>query len=68
MKKFYSVRITVTTTNDAGKEKKHNEEYMVEAISVTDAEAKITERFEGISSFDYEVSAVRETKIVEVIK
>lgn len=68
MKKFYSVRITVTTTNDSGKEKKHNEEYMVEAISVTDAEAKIVARFEGISSFDYEVSAVRETKIVEVVR
>lgn len=66
--KYYSVRIKVTTTDDKGKEKTHTEEYMVSDTSVTGAEARIAEYFKGTSNFNYQVSSVRETKVIEVIK
>ena len=47
--------------------KKVTEQYVVNAVSVTDAEAKVVGDFEG-SNLEYEVTAVTETKIVSVIQ
>lgn len=65
---YYSVKIEVITKTDSGREKKHSEEYLAEALSCTEAEAKIVKHFEGIANFDYSVTAIRETKIIEIIK
>lgn len=65
--KYYSIKITVITKTDSGKEKKHSEEYLTQAVSVTDAEANIIDYFKNHSNFDYYVSSVRETKIVDNI-
>lgn len=66
--KYYSVRIKITTTDDKGKEKHHTEEYMVKDTSVTGAEARVAEYFKGTSQFNYQVSSVRETKVIDVIQ
>lgn len=65
---YYSVKIEVVTKTDSGKEKKHSEEYLVDALTCTEAEARVVKHFEGIANFDYSVKAVRETKILDVLK
>ena len=53
-------------TNQNGKVKKYTEQYLVEAVSVTDAEAKTVEEFgQGISGF--EVKEVKATKIIAAV-
>lgn len=42
------------------------EEYLVEAVSVTDAETKVYKHFDGTLN-TFEVTAVTQTKILEVI-
>lgn len=65
---YYAVKIEVITKTDSGKEKKHSEEYLVDALTCTEAEARVVKHFEGIANFDYSVKAVRETKFVEILK
>ena len=48
------------------KQKKNVEQYLVNAVSVTDAESKIHKDFEN-TVIDFEVSSVSETKIIKVI-
>lgn len=64
---FYKVRVQLVTEVDTGKMKKHVEEYLVEAVSVTDAEAKIHTEFSGYSG-DFEVISTVKTKIVAVLR
>jgi len=64
--KFFKVNVKVIVDNN-GKQKKTREEYMVEAVSVTDAETKVHEDFKD-SGLDFEVASVVETKIIKVIK
>jgi hypothetical protein len=63
----YLVSVRLHLPDDKGEKiKKHNEQYLVDAVSVTDAEAKVTEKFNG-ATYDWEVVSARETKIVEYI-
>ena len=63
---FYIAKVKVHHEDDKGRVKKITEQYLVNAVSVTDAEAKVVADFEG-SNLEYEVTAVMETKIVSVI-
>lgn len=63
---FYIAKVKVHHEDDKGRVKKITEQYLVNAVSVTDAEAKVVSDFEG-SNLEYEVTAVIETKIVSVI-
>ncbi len=65
--KFYEVKVSVKTETDGGKIKKVTETYLVNAIGVVDAEAIITKDFEG-DALEWEVSSVRETKILKVLR
>ena len=47
--------------------KKITETYLVEALSVTEAEAKVIKDFEGFT-FDYEVKSVTASKIVKILE
>jgi hypothetical protein len=64
---YYIAKVKVHHEDDKGRVKKVTEQYLVQAISVTDAEAKVVAEFEG-SNLEYEVTAVMETKIVSVIQ
>jgi len=65
-KKFYAVKVYVVFDDDNGKPKKQVEYYLVEAVSVTDAEVITNEEFKGFSG-EFEVKSVNETKFVEVL-
>jgi hypothetical protein len=60
MKKYYSVKIKRTNEDD----RTVTEQYIVEAVSVTDAEVVIVKHLQG---YHFEVKAVTETKIVDVV-
>jgi hypothetical protein len=64
---YYIAKVKVHHEDDKGRVKKITEQYLVNAVSVTDAEAKVVAEFEG-SNLEYEVTAVMETKIVSVIQ
>jgi len=64
---YYIAKVKVHHEDDKGRVKKITEQYLVNAVSVTDADAKVVAEFEG-SNLEYEVTAVMETKIVSVIQ
>lgn len=63
--KYYKVIVRVEHVIE-DKVKPTNEEYIIKAVSVTDAEVKANELFKG-STLDFTVSSVSATKIVDVI-
>lgn len=48
------------------KQKKVTESYLIEALSVTEAEAKVVKDFVGYS-FDFEVKSVTQSRIIKII-
>ena len=67
MAKYYSVLVAVEVEDAKGKIKKQKENYLVDAMSVTEAEAKMVKKFTADAvKLEYEVVKVSETNIVEV--
>ena len=66
---YYTVKIQITLEADTeGKAgKKRSEQYLVNAVSVTDAEAKVHEDFKDFVQ-EWEVLSVVQTKFVKVIE
>lgn len=67
MKKYYQVTVALETEDAKGKIKKVKEIYLVDALSCTEAEAKLVKKFvnDGVKN-DFEVTKVTDTKILEV--
>jgi len=66
---YYTAKVQLTTlteTANGTKEKKATEMYLVEALSVTEAEAKVVKDFQGVT-IDFEVKAVTNSKIIKII-
>ena len=65
---YFQVNVSITDTNDKGKQTKVTEQYLVDAVSVTDAEVKVTKMYEDEGgNVDFQVKSVKETKILQVI-
>jgi hypothetical protein len=64
---YYIAKVKVHHQDDKGRVKKVTEQYLVHAVSVTDAETKVVAEFEG-SNLEFEVTAVVDTKIISVIQ
>jgi len=66
---YFQVNVSIVDTNDKGKQSKITEQYLVDAVSVTDAEVKVTKMYEDEGgSVDFQVKSVKETKILQVIE
>lgn len=64
---YYKAKVQSKIENEKnGKLQKTTEEYMVYAVSVTDVEAQIHEKYSGVG-FDWELKSVVETKTLEVL-
>ena len=66
---YYVAKVTLTEEVDTGngtKEKKSRYQYLIDAVSITDAEAKMTADMTGTVS-DWEITGVTQSKIVDVI-
>ncbi|CAB4143413.1 Protein of unknown function DUF4494 [uncultured Caudovirales phage] len=67
MAKYYAVTVAVEIEDAKGKIKKQKEQYLVDAMSVTEAEAKMVKKFTNDAvQLEYEVVKVSETKVIEV--
>jgi hypothetical protein len=61
--------VSIVDINEKGKQTKVTEQYLVDAVSVTDAEVKVTKMYEDEGgSVDFQVKSVKETKILQVIE
>jgi hypothetical protein len=70
MGKYFEVSVElVISIQKNGKEKKQKEVYLVDAMSVTEAEKRVIEDFEksGVQ-LDYKVVSARESKVIRVIE
>lgn len=63
---YWTVTVQLEHENDRGRIQRVKEQYLVNAISATDAEAKIYSDFEGESNFS--VVGVMQSKIIKVIE
>lgn len=63
---YYKAIVQIVTVDSKGHEKKQSEEYLVKAVSVTDAEAKVHGLFTN-TSIDFNVKSVSQTKIIDVL-
>jgi len=63
---YWQVTVQLEHENDRGRIQKVREQYLVNAISATEAEAKIYTEFEGESNFA--VIGVNQSKILKVIE
>lgn len=64
--KYWQVTVVFEIISDSGRNQKVKELYLVEAVSATDAEAKIYKNFEGESNFT--VVKAEQSRILEVIE
>ena len=66
---YYVARVQLVDEVDTPKGikiKKTTETYLVEALSVTEVEAKVIKDFEGFM-FDFEVKSVNASKIIKIL-
>lgn len=68
--KYYEVTVQVKTETEDSKGnvkvKRSNELYLVDAMSITEAEARVVKLFSG-TTFDFSVVSVKGSKVLEVI-
>mgnify|MGYP001349073870 FL=1 len=62
---YWQVDVKLTMEHESGKIQKVTEKYLVQAVSPTDAEAKVYKDFEGESNFT--VDKIVKTKIIKII-
>lgn len=70
MSKYFEVTVeVVVATQKNGKEKKNKEIYLVDAMSVTEAESRVVQDFTDAGvQIDYKVSGARESRVIRVIE
>ena len=69
MSKFYEVVVEeVIGRSKTGKEKKQRQVYLVDAVSVTDAEVKVVKNYEDAKSMiEFKISVAKESRVIDVI-
>ena len=65
--KFYEVKVQYQNTLEDGKEKKVTEQYVVEALSFTEAEARITEEMNPYISGEFDVVSEKIAPFNEIL-
>ena len=63
---WFETKIRYDRMQENGMVKKVNEPYLVDALTFTDAEARIIEKITPFISGEFTVSAVKKTKISEI--
>lgn len=67
MSKFYLGSLKYQKVMENGKEKKVTEKYLIDALSVTEAEARLVKEMKSFIEGEFEVKAVADTKYEEVL-
>jgi hypothetical protein len=63
---YHSVSVKVRFEDDKGKTKTKTEKYLVDAMSVTEAEARVTSYMKG-AQVEFEISSASQSRIVDAI-
>ena len=66
MANWFECKVRYDKLKENGAAKKVNEPYLVDALSFTEAEARITEEQRPFISGEFQVSAIKPTKIAEI--
>ena len=66
MAKFFQVKVAFTVEDSKGKLKKQNLLYLVDAMSCTEAEAKMVKQLTGDGEQAFEVKGITESPIADV--
>lgn len=66
MAQWIETRLRYEKLDERGRQKKVNEPYLVDALSFTEAEARITKKMQPYISGEFTVAAVKKAKISEV--
>lgn len=64
---YWQVKVKVETEGDNGRVRKHQEIFLADAESATEAEAKAHKEFEGESFYDFEVVDCKKTKVIKIL-
>jgi hypothetical protein len=67
MQTWYESRVKYLKIDQGGYERKVNDNYLLDAISFTDAEARIFQKMQEITSADFQVTNIKKSNITEVI-
>jgi hypothetical protein len=65
--KYFVVRVKTKRENDNGKIRTYSEAFLVNAMTVTEAEARVVKKLSG-SKDEYSISSAAESRIIEVIE
>lgn len=68
MGNWFECKVRYDKMQENGAVKKVNEPYLVDALSFTEAEARIIEEMTPFISGDFSISAVKRTKITEIFR
>lgn len=66
--KYYIVKVEFQSIDDKGKQKRQKLDYLADAVSVTEAEAKVTRWLTDNGERNFEIKAAITSPIVEVIE
>lgn len=66
MTKYFTVNVKFKRENDKGKIKTVTERFLVDSMSVTEAEARVVKHLESCAD-EYQISSAGESRILEVI-
>ena len=64
---WFEAKVKYMIVSEDGKEKKVNEAYLLDAMSYTEAESRITREMESVVSGDYYISSLKKSNITEVV-
>lgn len=67
MQTWYECRVKYLKIDQGGYERKVNDNYLLDAVSFTDAEARIFQKMQEITSADFQVVNIKRSNITEVI-
>lgn len=66
--KYYTVKVEFQVEDDKGRIKKQKVDYLIDAVSVTEAEVKMTKYLVERSERDFQIKAAIASPIVDVIE
>lgn len=66
MTKYFQVVVKIKREDDKGKVKTFTERYLVDALTITEAEARVVKFMED-SMLEYEISSAAESRIMQII-
>lgn len=63
---YWIGKVSVKQEDERGKIKKHTEQFLIDAESATEAEAKIYKEFET-TSLEFEIMGVNKSRIIKIL-